>query len=123
MMGSSIDPGIEIDNDEPAHRQALTEALRAEGLDAYEYHSGGGCMHVVVDLVSEDGGENLLQIATGSVASQCDVALMGWNEHSNVQSNDWIRALTLRDAVVAFKRYWSEQEALVDRFRRGEMNL
>jgi len=121
MMGSGIDP--EIDNDEPAHRQALIEALRAEGMDAYEYHSGGGCMHVCVDLVNEDGGEDLLQIATGSVASPCDVSLMGWNDNGNVQSPYFMRTPTLPDAVTTFRRYWAERKFWITRFKTGELDI
>jgi len=118
-----INPQIQIDNDEPAHRAALIEALRAEGMEAYEYHSGGGVMHVVVDLVNEEGNENLLQIATGSVASLCDVGLMGWNDNGNVQSPDFTHTPTVRDTVKAFKNYHADGEAWIRRFHSSELDV
>lgn len=120
---TTVDPQARMDNDEPSHRAALIEALRAEGLDAYEYHSGGGLMHVVADLVNQEDGEDLLQIATGSVASPCDVALMGWNESGNVQNEDWIRTPSLRDAVTAFKRYHADRDTWIRRFHAGELDV
>lgn len=114
-----------ISNDEPAHRQLLIDALKAEGMDAYEYHSGGGCMHVCVDLINETGeagAENLLQIASGSVDSSCDVCLMGWNESGNVQNGNLIRALTFKDAMNAFKKYWSEQDVWIKLFEQGNLD-
>jgi hypothetical protein len=123
MQEIAINPELELDSDREDHRRALIRALAEEGLDPYEYHSGGGLMHVVVDLVNEEGGEDLLQIATGSVASPCDVGLMGWNENGNVQDESYTRTPMLGDAVAAFKRYWSEKEVWVTRFRAGELNL
>ena len=122
-METTIQPSIEFDNDLSEHRQALIEALRAEGMNAYEYHSGGGLMHVVVDLVNEEGSDDLLQIATGSVSSPCDVMLMGWNEQGNVQSDSCIRTLTLADATSAFTSYTAESEMWLEKFRSGALDV
>ncbi len=53
-------------------------------MDAYEYNSGGNTMHVCVDLVNgEADPEELLQVATGSAESPCDVGLMGYSASDN----------------------------------------
>jgi len=113
---------VEFDNDQPDHRRALIEALRADGLDVYEYHSGGGCMHVAVDLVNDKGGEDLFQIATGSAASSCDVGLMGWNENGNVQSRSWVQTATLSEAVAVFQRFWGERNYWIAQFVSGNLD-
>ncbi len=122
-METTVQPSIEFDNDLSEHRQALIEALRAEGLGAYEYHSGGGIMHVVVDLVNEEGSDDLLQITTGSVSSPCDVMLMGWNENGNVQNEKWTHTPTLREAVEAFRTFLATRQVWIERFRSGALNV
>lgn len=121
-MNESTEGEQTLNNDEPEHRQALIHALRREGLEAYEFHSGGGTMHVVVDLVNEPGGD-LLQIATGSAASPCDVGLMGWRNQANVQDETWIAALTQKQAVTAFRQYWEERSDWVHCFERGDLDI
>ena len=58
-------------NEDPEHRQALIAVLKAHGLEAHEYGSGGGFNHVCVYLVAEE--QDWLAIATGKaiVRSVC----------------------------------------------------
>ena len=119
-MSEPIHYSEAIDNDDPEHRRMLIAALREEGLDAYEYHSGGGLMHVVVDLVNDaPEGEDLLQIATGSVASPCDVGLIGWGPDGNVWTPEFVRTPPLADAVAAFRRFYAERTRWITAFREG----
>ncbi len=123
MPNKITSPDLEMDNDQPEHRAALVAALRQEELDAYEYHSGGGLMHVVVDLLRDDTSDDLLQIATGSVASPCDVSLMGWRNGGHVQDDDRTRTPTLQDAVHAFRGYMAEKESWVGMFLSGALDV
>jgi len=123
-MRTISDPVIEIDNDEPVHRQLLIEALRTRGLDAYEYNSGGNTMHVCVDLINgEMNTEELLQVATGSADSPCDVGLMGYSATGQAGLSDWMRTRTIDDAVAAFGRYVADRDEWVARLRRSELDL
>lgn len=122
-MNTPTDPNVELNNDEPIHRQALIQALQSQGLDAYEYNSGGGTMHVCVDLVDgEASPDELLQITTGSADSPCDVGIMGYSASGQAQSPDFIRTPTLEDAVSAFKDCYRERDQWVERLRAGELN-
>lgn len=120
---TTIHPDIQLDNDLQEHRQALIEELGAGGLDAYEYHSGGGLTHVVVDLVNEEGANSLLQIATGSITSPCDVALMGWNENGDVQSPDWQPVETLGEAIRTIQTLWAKREQWIVWFEHGDLGV
>ena len=124
MMETISDPAVAFDNDEPAHRDALIKTLRARGLDAYEYNSGGNTMHVCVDLVNgEMDSEELLQVATGSADSLCDVGLMGYSATGQAGSREWARTPTLDEAIAAFGRYVADRDEWVARLRRSALDL
>ena len=81
-------------------------------------------MHVCVDLVNgEMDPEELLQVATGSADSPCDVGLMGYSATGQAGSPDWVRTPTLDEAVAAFGRYMADRDEWVARLRRSALDL
>lgn len=124
MTDLSNTPHTAFDNDDESHRRSLIAALQQYGFSAYEYHSGGGCMHVVVDLFNDGPGmtNDILQIATGSIESLCDVGLMGWRNGANAQGSDWKKAATLDEARMAFQHYWQGREQWIQRFLNNEFD-
>lgn len=123
MSDTVINADVEMNNDLPEHRAALITTLQQQGLDAYGHHSGGGLMHVVVDLLRDDASGDLLQAATGSVASLCDVSLMGWRNGGNVQDSQWTRASTLQDAEDALRDYVARKDYWISRFHSGALDV
>jgi len=50
-IGKTADNNEMFENDNPNDREQLIEKLRAKGLPALEFDSGGGILHVIVPLL------------------------------------------------------------------------
>jgi hypothetical protein len=131
-----------FENDDPHHRGALLKALRERGLDAVEFNSGGGTMHVIVALIDyvyepsvntaesqelrselENSArgwphESYLYISTNSLQTNCEIGLMGLDGRTGAQvsHNEWEPVESLEDAVEVFQKYWNERDKWVRAF-------
>ncbi|MGD8465179.1 MAG: hypothetical protein PVI09_15035 [Anaerolineae bacterium] len=138
-----------FDNDDPAQRKELIQALQASGLDATEYGPGGSIMHVIVPLLDEYGEphtitasdpdlrkeleaglqvwehEVLLCIATGSAHKPCEVGLFGYNGQTGRQVDlpEWEEAKSLEEAKALFQRFWDERDRWLRSFLAGELDV
>ena len=137
-----------FDNDDPAQRKALIQALQACGLGATEYSSGGGIMHVIVPLLDGYGDppitasdpdlrkeleaglqawkhEALLCIATGSAYKPCEVGLFGYNGQTGrqVDLQEWKEARSLEEAKALFQRFWDMRDKWLKAFLAGELDV
>lgn len=108
-------------NDDAGDRKALIEALNALGIPAYEYHSGGGIMHVTADIVDDAATDDLLQVATGSSDTDCDVGLMGWLNGESWEAPDWTAVHSMQEAIERFAELWADREQLAASFRDGTL--
>jgi hypothetical protein len=134
-----------FDNDNSAHRGQLIHALSSRGLDAWEFNSGGGIMHVVVSLLDAsvipaiitakdarlqkvllEKAESWpscaqLYIATNSLQSPCEIGLMGNDGVTGDQigSEQWEMVNTLEEALSIFLRYWEARDRLLETFLSG----
>ena len=104
-------------NDDPEHRQALIAALKAHGLEAHEYGSGGGFNHVCVYLVAEK--QDWLAVATGSMESECEVGLFGDRNQYQVGNEFDKHPITLTEVVNSFEEYWGEKEKWIGMYHEG----
>lgn len=111
-----------MNNDQPSDRSRLIGELVSRGIPAYEYHSGGGAVHVAVDLKNDPESGDLLQIATGSSMSACDLGMMGWRQDETWESSSWETNVSFESAVELFTRYWREREQLVVMFDSGQLD-
>ena len=146
-----IDSGVCLmfDNDDPAQRKALIRALQASGLDAAEYSSGGGIMHVIVPLLDDSTDPATvnasdpslrteletgvlswphsasLLIATGSAYKPCDVGLFGYNGRTGeqVELPEWEVAKSLQEAEALFQRFWNERDRWLGFFLDGKLDV
>ena len=109
-----------LDHDLPEDRAALIAALRAEGLDAVAYGTGGGNHHVAVAIA-----ENV-SIATASDASPCAVCILGHagtiQLHSATVSGGVVTAATIAEAVAAFQGFWADRVRWLALVATGELN-
>ena len=136
-----------FDNDDPNQRQDLIRALKSIGLNAWEFNSGGGIMHVVVPLLDricdppvvqaqdpeirsylENGikvwpHETCLYIATNSLRTTCEVGLMGNDGRTGnqVTSAEWEHVDSLGEVVSVFQRYWRERDTWLRKLISGEL--
>ena len=135
-----------FENDDPAQRAELLQALHAVGLDAWELNSGGGTMHVIVTLLDctvappviaandprlsadlskaiAEWPEAYLYIATNSLAFNCEIGLMGADGKTGAQlvTEDWVPVDSLEDAVSKFRQYWNERDKWLQRVLEGEL--
>ena len=136
-----------FDNDDPTQRQALIEALAAKGLEASDYNSGGGIMHVLIPLVDPYSEPSLvaaespeveqkvrsyfekcpeaasLYIVTGSAMSNCDIGFIGDNgKGGQIETPKWEHADIIVEAVVIFMKLWSQRDQWLNAFIRGDLN-
>lgn len=137
-----------FDNDAPLQRGNLIEALRATGLEAGEWDSGGGIMHVIVPLLNlytdppticaQDPGlrsklevglqawlhSASLYIATNSLRTACEIGLVGDDGQTGAQvtTADWEHVDSLEEAVSLFQGYWDERDKWLEAFLRGDIN-
>lgn len=111
-----------MNNDDPANRETLIHNLNARGIPAYEYHSGGGIMHVAVNLIDDAETEDLLQIATGSAETCCDLGLMGWRDGGSWEGADWIPIASMQEAEEHIHLLWEDREKLCARFLGGTLS-
>ena len=105
----------------PDHRQAMTAALVARGLDAQEECSGGNVWHVSLYLLRE--GMDWLAISTATDETACDVGLMGERDGKTAGEARWEPAAGIAEAVAAFQRRWNEQDEWLTRFRVCDLDL
>lgn len=137
-----------FENDDPSHRKALIQVLDSAGLNALEFNSGGGIMHVLVPLIDPYSDSEIssaenpeiaqkiityqkkckeevsLYIATGSAASSCDIGFIGDDGYGNqVDSPVWDHAETLDDAVNIFLKLWQERDHWLQEFIEGKLSL
>ena len=136
-----------FDNDDPRQRESLVQALHSAGLDAWEFNSGGGIMHVIVTLL--DGTVNppvisaqssklraalenalktwphdsTLYIATNSLQSECDIGLMGNDGRTDAQvtAPDWKHVDSLEEAIPVFQEFWSKRDNWLTAFIAGQL--
>ena len=138
-----------FDNGDPGHRKALIRTLQGRGLDAIEYSSGGGIMHVMVPLLDactdpptvtasdpslrielESGlqiwpHKALLCIATGSAYELCEVGLFGYNGQTGdqVELTKWEKTSSIEEAETVFQRFWDERDRWLRSFLAGELDV
>ena len=136
-----------FENDDPAQRKNLITALTEKGLDALELNSGGGTMHVIIQLfdywvdppvnAAEDLALRLdlknaaknwpyagyLYIATNNDQTDCEVGLMGVDGKTDAQVSmeEWAPVGSLEEAVETIQRYWSERDKWIRAFLVGEL--
>lgn len=112
-----------MNNDSMGDRRKLIEELQRRGIEAYEYTSGGGIMHVAADLHKD--GDDLLQVATGSAETDCEVVLLGWRGDYQVGNSpqDWYYPATVEEAATSFEDLRARRDELIDHFRAGELNV
>ena len=138
-----------FDNDNPAHRNALIQALQSSGLEAAEYTSGGGIMHVIVTLLDSYtdpptinttdrnlgmelesrlaswSHEAFLCIATGSANEPCEVGLFGYNGQTGgqVELPEWEEANSLQEAEALFWQFWNERDRWLELLLAGKLDV
>lgn len=110
-----------FDGDRAEHRAALISLLQAEGLKAYEYHSGGGLFHVCVDLLNETDPD-WLAIATGETDGPA-IGLMGERDGHQVESGFDDAPKTFGDMTARFQAFWNERENWIAMFRASALDL
>lgn len=129
-----------FENDDPAQRSKLIDTLNESGLDAWEFNSGGGIMHVIVTLLDftvdppiitahdpelktqlqkavSNWPEAYLYIATNSLNTDCEIGLMGADGATGgqIEAGNWLPVDSLENAVLKFQGYWHER----DKWLRG----
>lgn len=103
---------------EDSTRREIFLFLHRAGLDAYEYHSGGGLFHVVVDVVNEASGD-VLHIATGQADGKLVVGLMGWRSGGSWESEEWTPAASAPLAGKLILQLWNNRDEIARGFREG----
>jgi hypothetical protein len=137
------------DNDDPVQRANLIKVIAAYGLDAWEFNSGGGIMHVVVTILDTSveppiisaqnpdlqgqleeavktwSHEATLYIATNSLRTNCEIGLMGNDGRtgSQVASAEWEHVDSLDEAVFVFRKFWNERDRWLQDFVEGKLIL
>ena len=135
-----------LDNDNPEHRADLVAQLRAKGLPAFEWSSGGDINHVVLPLRQEgDEGYEInaengdlapelhtilehsqhnphLFIATNSLLTSCEIGLMGEDVDGEfVASENWRHAADFESAVGLFEEFWQNGHEWLRKWVDGEI--
>jgi hypothetical protein len=136
-----------FENDNSNDREQLIEKLRAKGLPASEFDSGGGTLHVIVPLLrsSERGLEIQTQdselrielehaleynpyhphlfIATNNLRASCEIGLMGEDAYGEVISvYDWELIPDVDLAVAIFEGFWNKRDEWLQKWMAGALN-
>jgi len=146
-IGKTADNNEMFENDNPNDREQLIEKLRAKGLPALEFDSGGGILHVIVPLLqsSKRGLEIHAQdselrieleraleynpfyphlfIATTSASTSCEIGLMGEDAYGEVISAyDWELIPDVELAVAIFEGFWNKRDEWLQKWMAGALN-
>ena len=131
----------------PNDREQLIEKLRAKGLPASEFDSGGGILHVIVPILrsSERGLEIYAQdielrreleraleynpyhphlfIATNNLRTSCEIGLMGEDAYGEVISTyDWELIPDVELAAAIFEGFWNKRDEWLQKWMAGALN-
>lgn len=136
-----------FENDNPKDREKLIEKLKAKGLPAVEFNSGGGILHVMVPLLrsSERGLEIHAQdselrlelesaleynpyhphlfVATNNLRTSCEIGLMGEDAYGEVICMyDWELIPDVELAVAIFEGFWNKRDEWLQKWMAGALN-
>jgi len=136
-----------FENDNPNNREQLIERLKAKGLPAFEFDSGGGIFHVIVPLLrsSERGLEIHAQdselrlkiesaleynpyhphlfIATNNLRTSCEIGLMGEDAYGEaISAYDWELIPDVKLAAAIYEGFWKKRDEWLQMWMAGVLN-
>ena len=104
-----------FDTKNPAHRQALVNALGARGIRAYEKENA-----VRVDLLHQ--GQDWLTVTTANEQTPCDVGMLGRHGEKEAGTDFLNHPEDLDTATALFEWHWEDRASWIDMFHAGALD-